>query len=257
MYAQTKMFFTDLLLKSTGSVGRAWKAVLKPPHSKRFATDERYSHARCVWSACVFSAAFRATTRARLGQPVLVAIAVLACLRSLTAAPSDTAPLRAAFTPSRTEFKWSLAEIRQLSPDLPSDWTDYNFLVLEMRASSSERFQLQLFTTNAMVAKRIQPFQNTWVRAAIPLAYYRKPAREGSDLAATYNKHRDSFWININFGGAAPINQVEAIGVRMDEPIGKPVLEIRSVRLAKEDPGDAVLDPKVVVDEFGQWIHAD
>src|SRR5262245_11902302 len=257
MCAQIKTFLTGPLPKLREWVGRAWKAVLKPPHSKRFATDERYSHAQSVWSACVFSAAFRSTARSRFVQPALVAIAILIRLSPASAASSNTTVLRAAFTSSRAEFKWPLAELRQLSPDLPSDWSDYNFLVLEMRASSSERFQLQIFTKDAMVAKRIQPFQNTWVRAAIPLAYYRKPAREGSDLAATYNKHRDSFWININFGGAAPINQVEAIGVRMDEPIGKPVLEIRSVRLAKEDPGDAVLDPKVVVDEFGQWIHAD
>ena len=140
---------------------------------------------------------------------------------------------------------------------MPTDWADYDFLVLEMRASSSERFQLELYTREGMVAKRIQPFQNTWVRASIPLVFYRKPARDGSDLAATYNKHRDSYWININFGGWAPIHQVEAIGVQMEGPVGQPTLEIRSVKLAKEDPGDAVLEPKVVVDEFGQWVPAD
>ena len=40
----------------------------------------------------------------------------------------------------------------------------------------------------------------------------------------------------------------------MEYPIGKPTLEIRSVRLSKEDPGSEVLDGKPVVDEFGQWI---
>ena len=162
-------------------------------------------------------------------------------------------PKRVVFDRAHTEYKWS---IKDLAPDLPSDWTDYNFLVLEMRASSSERFQLEIFTRDARVAKRIQPFQNTWVRAAIPLEFFRKPAREGFDLAATYNKHRDSYWININFGGWAPIGEVAAIGVQMDGPIGRPALEIRSVTLAKDDPGDAVLEPKVVVDEFGQWIPA-
>jgi hypothetical protein len=187
----------------------------------------------------------------------LLAVIATGFCASQTFAAGGASTLRAEFTPGRTAYRWSLEELWNRSPDLPLDWTDYNFLVLEMRASSSERFQLQIFTTNAMVAKRIQPFQNTWVRAAIPLVYYRKPAREGSDLAATYNKHRDSYWININFGGWAPIHEVVGIGVQMDEPVGKPVLEIRSIQLAKEDPGDAVLDPKVVVDEFGQWIPAD
>jgi hypothetical protein len=43
----------------------------------------------------------------------------------------------------------------------------------------------------------------------------------------------------------------------MDDPIGSPVLEIRSVRLNRESPGDAVLDSQPLVDRFGQWIHAD
>ena len=189
--------------------------------------------------------------------PVLVAVAPAAALllaAGIAGAAENAGPKRVVFEGTRTEYKWS---IKDLAPDLPSDWTDYNFLVLDMRASSSERFQLEIFTKDAMVAKRIQPFQNTWVRAAIPLELYRKPAREGFDLAATYNKHRDSYWININFGGWAPIGEVQAIGVQMDGPIGRPSLEIRSVKLAKDDPGDAVLEPKVVVDEFGQWIPAD
>ncbi|MDE3195268.1 MAG: hypothetical protein KGN84_02915, partial [Acidobacteriota bacterium] len=34
-------------------------------------------------------------------------------------------------------------------------------------------------------------------------------------------------------------------------------LEIRSIRLTKEDPGSEILEQKPVIDEFGQWIHAD
>src|SRR5262249_55585417 len=127
-------------------------------------------------------------------------------------------------------------------------------------------FQLELFTKDeagkpTTVIKRISPFENTWVRAAIPLEYFRKPAREGFDLAATYNKHRDSYWININFGGHAPCTDISAIDFQMSQPLfqnGKPpTLEIRSVTLSKQDPGDLVLEPKTVVDPFGQWIPAD
>jgi hypothetical protein len=137
----------------------------------------------------------------------------------------------------------------------------------EWRASSSERFQLELFANDGhggrevMAAKRIGPFQNAWVRASIPLEYFRKPAREGFDLAATFNKHRESYWININFGSVIPAKNVTAIGFQMDAPYpvdGKaPTLEIRSVKLAKDDPGDAVLEPAKLVDQFGQWIPAE
>ena len=43
----------------------------------------------------------------------------------------------------------------------------------------------------------------------------------------------------------------------MSSPVGKPSLEIRSMKLSKDDPGDALLEPKPVVDEFGQWIPED
>jgi hypothetical protein len=54
-----------------------------------------------------------------------------------------------------------------------------------------------------------------------------------------------------------PLNAVTAIGVSMQTPLGKPTLEIRSVSLAKEDPGSGIIDQKPVVDEFGQWIPVD
>jgi hypothetical protein len=43
----------------------------------------------------------------------------------------------------------------------------------------------------------------------------------------------------------------------MQAPLGRPTLEIRSVRLSRQDPGSDILDKKPVVDEFGQWIPED
>jgi hypothetical protein len=43
----------------------------------------------------------------------------------------------------------------------------------------------------------------------------------------------------------------------MDYPVGAPTFELRAVALAKTDPGDAVLDGKPLIDEFGQYTHAD
>jgi hypothetical protein len=61
-------------------------------------------------------------------------------------------------------------------------------------------------------------------------------------------------WINLS-GTQGPLTAVREIGVALPNPVGSVTLEIRSVRLAKEDPGDALLDPGPLVDEFGQWIH--
>jgi hypothetical protein len=102
----------------------------------------------------------------------------------------------------------------------------------------------------------LHPFAGAWIRAALPLAYFEHPDRQGFDLASLGNKSRAAYWINL-LGGYGPLDSVQAIGVAMRNVIGEPTIEIRSARLDKESPGDAVLEPKPLVDEFGQWIHAD
>jgi hypothetical protein len=75
-------------------------------------------------------------------------------------------------------------------------------------------------------------------------------------MAAVNNRGANSFWMSV-WGPFGSINAVEALGVTMEYPLHKPTLEIRSVRLTKEDPGSEILEKLPVVDEFGQWIHAD
>jgi hypothetical protein len=163
-------------------------------------------------------------------------------------------PVQVEFTGPSTIYQWPLT---QWDPALPADWSGYNFLVLEFRASSSQRFELAVFTNSGMITKRIHPLAGAWVRAAIPLRFYTDPPGNGTDLAATMNQPRGSYWINIESGGHGPLNKVEALGVVMYEPVGNPTLEIRSVQLAKDDPGDEVFEPKPLVDEFGQYIPAE
>jgi hypothetical protein len=150
--------------------------------------------------------------------------------------------------------EWTLKE---LNPDLPSDWTGYNFLVIEYRATSNQRFELELNMSPKSVSKRIHPFPGVWVRASIPLRFYRQGLGNGSDLAATVNQPRNSYWINIEAGGFGPTTNVQGMSVTMRYPVGSPTLEIRSVTLATNDPGDDVLEGKPLIDEFGQYVHAD
>jgi hypothetical protein len=163
-------------------------------------------------------------------------------------------PQRVVFEGSGTsEKKWALKE---LDASLPSDWTGYEFLVLEMKASSPQRFELILYSGEKAQRRTMQPFANVWIRAAVPLRYYREPKKTGMDLASIGKVPLNTFWISTG-GAMGPLNAVDAIGVAMRTPLGKPTVEIRSARLAKEDPGSDVLDRKPVVDQFGQWIPAD
>ena len=180
----------------------------------------------------------------------------LAFAIALTHAGAARAPLPVGttFTGAHAEHTWPLAE---LDPSLPRDWTGFDFLVLEFRASSSQRFELGLETDGGRIAKRIAPFAGVWVRAAIPLRFYREPAGSAVDLAATYNQPRGSYWINIDSSRVGPTTDVRGLTVAMNYPVGTPTFELRAIGLARTDPGDAVLEGKPLVDEFGQYTRAE
>ena len=153
--------------------------------------------------------------------------------------------------------EWPLAEI---NAELPADWTGYDFLVLEFRASSSQRFELGIKTAGQHISKRIHAYPNVWVRASIPLRFFRQGLGNAHDLAATVNQPRNAYWINIEAGGHGPTTDVRAMTFVMRYPVGSPSpkLELRSVTLAKTDPGDAVLEGGApLVDALGQYVHAE
>jgi hypothetical protein len=174
-------------------------------------------------------------------------------LCALTTTTVQAVPQRVVFEGEQSEHKWALKE---LNPELPSDWTGYDYLVLEMKASSPQRFSLTLYSGSIAQRRQMQPMEGVWIRAAVPLQYFRAPNRAGFDLASVGKVPRNSFWISTG-GVYGPLNAVDAIGVSMTAPLGSPTLEIRSVTLARDDPGSDVLDKKPVVDEFGQWIPSD
>ena len=188
-----------------------------------------------------------------MNAPSLFSLVGASFVLGLAAAPADAASARVVFEGATSEQRWSLKE---LNPDLPSDWSGYNYLVLELKASSPQRFSLALFSGESAQRRQVQPLPNVWLRAAVPLQYFRAPNRAGHDLASVGKVPRNSFWISTG-GTYGPLDAVTGIGVSMQQPLGQPTLELRSVRLAREDPGSDVLDPKPVVDEFGQWLPVD
>ncbi len=169
-------------------------------------------------------------------------------------------PLRCAelrdFTFDRTqplsEWKIPLADI---SPPVPAEWPDSNHLVIEMRVSSSQRLELRVYTGEGFGRVRLHPYPGIWIRAAIPVAVLSQPPSTGFDMAAVGNRSRPGYFLGLT-GPFRPMRGVQAIAFAMERPIGAPRLEIRSIRVAVDSPGDAVLDAGPVVDEFGQSIQA-
>ena len=180
----------------------------------------------------------------------LVGLLLFASLASAHAAPQ-----KAVFANDVSTVRWALSDI---DPALPSDWKDFEFLAVEFRASSSQRFELGLVSDEGTVSKRIHPLANVWVRASIPLRFYRQGLGDADELASTVNQPRNSYWINIEAGGHAPVRHVRAITLTMRYPAHANTVEIRRLTVSKTDPGDSVLDGGTpVIDDFGQYIHAE
>jgi hypothetical protein len=181
--------------------------------------------------------------------------AALTLLAALFATRAPAATVKAEFTRDVSTTQWPLAE---LDASLPVDWADAQFLVIEFRSSTSQRFELGLIADEGTVSKRIHPYANVWVRASIPLRFYREGLGDADELASTVNQPRNSYWINIEAGGHGPVRHVRALSVTMRYPAHAASVEIRKVGLAKTDPGDAILDGGApLTDEFGQYVHTD
>src|SRR3954454_3053800 len=130
---------------------------------------------------------------------------------------------------------------------LPADWSPYQFLVMELRLSSPQRFDLRVHDATGVRQVRLAPVAGGLIRAAVPLAFLTQAAGQGHDLASVHNKSRPMIFINLS-GTPGPLTSVQQIGVAMASPVAKPTVGFRSWRLSKEDPGDALLEAGAVVD---------
>jgi len=142
--------------------------------------------------------------------------------------------------------------LKTINAGLPDDWSNYQFVVLEYKCSTAQRFQLGFTTKSGYNELRIMCYvPNAWNKLAIPLKYFTELPDPAVDLAATFNHARYTGWINLG-GKRGPLQEVDSIGIRMRKPIHNPTIEIRSISLTKEDPGDVYMGEYPAVDEFGQ-----
>lgn len=166
-------------------------------------------------------------------------------------APKDRT-FKIKFDPTK-EVSGQKFAISDITPGLPENWDGYEFVVLEFRITTAQRFQVGFTTDSGYNELRVMSYvPNGWNKLAIPLKFYRELPAANVDLAATYNQPRYTGWINLG-GKRGPLHGVDSIGIRMRAPIGNPEIEIRSISLSVEDPGDAYLEETPSVDEFGQW----
>jgi hypothetical protein len=191
---------------------------------------------------------------------------LLATLVGGPVARAETASAKKTVLPTTIAFDSSQAKsgariaLRDVAADFPRDWTRFEALVLEVRASSPQRIHLRVFTrgdgAGGERSSRVlfHPYPGVWIRAAIPVTLLAQPPATGNDMAAVGNRSRVGYFLGL-WGPFVPLTDVEAVGFEMEKPIGTPTLEVRAVRLESRSPGDAVLDGLPLVDELGQSVH--
>jgi hypothetical protein len=153
---------------------------------------------------------------------------------------------------SKHEVSGKKFAIADIAPELPDNWDEYNFVVLEFMITTPQRFNVGFTTESGYNELRVMSYTpNAWNKLAIPLRFFREQPGAWHDMAGMYNQPRHTGWINLG-GNRGPLRGVDSIGIRMRVPIGDPVFRLRSITLSVEDPGDVYLGELPVVDEFGQ-----
>lgn len=190
---------------------------------------------------------------------VIVVSAALLSLQSCNQSkqPSAKNPLTINFD-SKYEVAGQKFSVQDLGLENSGTWDKYNYLVLEMKASSPQRFQVGFNTSWGYNELRMMPYSvGEWSRVCIPLRLFREKPRPSHDIASLNNIPFVMAWYNLGDNERGPIVNVDSIGIRMYGPIDNPTLEIRSMYLSTEDVGDKYFGETALIDEFGQWNLGD
>ena len=142
--------------------------------------------------------------------------------------------------------------IRDINPSLPTDWTPYRYVGVELRVTTTQRFLLGFTTGHGYDELMVHSYvPGQWNRLVIPLIYFSQPPASSVDMASMYNKPRQTGWVNIG-GNVGPMTGVDSIGLRQYMPFSDATVEVRDIQLYTQDPGDAYLGKKPALDKLGQ-----
>ena len=109
---------------------------------------------------------------------------------------------------------------------LPADWSSFKYVMLEVMPTSKQPFDLVLQAGNdTLVKTNVTAIPMKWNRVIVPIAAFVKTVPARKDKGNGYAQVNDPVISKTEMLG---------IGVFTRKPVGYPVLEIRSIRLLKE-----------------------
>lgn len=107
------------------------------------------------------------------------------------------------------------------------NWSGYKYIALDVYATTPQKFNFIIHTDRDTLSKKdIQTRPNLWTKLAIPLSWYR------AQLAGKYKNTAIE---------SENLSVVKGIGLSMENPVGYPLIETRTISLVNEVPGDAVV----------------
>jgi hypothetical protein len=134
--------------------------------------------------------------------------------------------LEVVFSNHSNYYFWHLDKL-----NLPANWSAYKSVVLEVYATSKQPFDFIIQTDrDTLVRKGNTPPAIGWTRITIPVEALKKQTARRKNASSIYREAANEI---------VPMNEVLGLGVSIEKPIGYPVLEIRSIKLSKEDPATA------------------
>jgi len=87
---------------------------------------------------------------------------------------------------SNKEVSGQKFAIKDISPGLPTNWDTYNFVVLEFKSTTPQRFQVGFTTETGYNELRVMSYTaNGWSKLAIPLKFFME--LPGAALFLTYS----------------------------------------------------------------------
>ena len=127
---------------------------------------------------------------------------------------------------------------------LPKDWRAWKGLQFDFRATSLEAFAIAFSDGKTTKPFVMEPLEGLLIRAAVPFEAFVQTRTMTPLLPAGYK-----VWPSRLF----TFENVESIAFRMRYPSQDSQLSISNLRLSGA-PADAVLEPRPVIDKYGQWI---
>jgi hypothetical protein len=145
---------------------------------------------------------------------------------------TDTKPLtediEVVFSGNSNYYFWHLDKL-----GLPENWSSFKYVEVAIFASSKQAFDLFLKAGEDTIIKRgIQPVENGLTKIVVPFESFKLLSLKKRSIAG---------WAHEPAAAPFSMNEITDFGVSMENPVGYPVLEIRSIKLSKEKPAGTSL----------------